>query len=264
MQTNDGVLRGVSYADINGAVGFLNGTASWRLKAEAGKVTRYSDGGTGYALWDEQSFSPSDYLPLTGGTLSGNLVANGGIITAGLAGGSYGIVQLNAGPSGYNDLRFSDNGVATWTLREDHATDKIYLYNRDDTGGILGAVWSAARSTGVMEIPSLTTGGAQVWASGKIPVAAWQLAADGTKRFHFGNNGTTYIEAPNSLIEFRNGSDAWMARVNNGTIYSTGEMYAQSTLRVIRHATSRSSGNITFSTAAPSGGADGDIWFVYT
>jgi hypothetical protein len=122
-----------------------------------GATTRYVDVGLSNTLNSAQSYTNGYALPLTGGTVSGNLTVGDG------SGGRQ--IIINGVASSFRTLFYQSNGANRWHLRTNSTpesgsnvgSDWNLTRYADDGVTSLGAVISAIRSTGVVNIPSLTT-----------------------------------------------------------------------------------------------------------
>ena len=68
----------VSSGTVNGVTTnhWFVGTGNLGVLRSGGALKRF-DGTASYNIWDESNFTPGNYLPLTGGTLTGDLAING-------------------------------------------------------------------------------------------------------------------------------------------------------------------------------------------
>ncbi|WP_158798093.1 hypothetical protein [Pedobacter sp. L105] len=80
---------------------------------------------TWYSLWHTGNFSPGNYLPLAGGTLTGSLYANGQVVSSSYVQGNRGIFGYDAGSAG-------TVGASNWF----HSSGATGWYNDTYGGGI--------------------------------------------------------------------------------------------------------------------------------
>ncbi|RVU03493.1 hypothetical protein EOE18_15330 [Novosphingobium umbonatum] len=321
LQTSDGVVRGSFYANKTNQVGLLNSAGGWRLICNTERFYRNTDAGVTYGLWDEGNFTPSSYLPLTGGTLTGSLQLASAWGWNGFQSGTgdgaswttyntsmkiwwgLGMMTYDGSINGYYDARqglwnvkggYQVNGNAVW-----HAGTLTPL-DRNTGGTMIGPLTLAGDPSGSLQAatkqyvdnglsgkqaslgftPVRQGGGSGQtnntvfigWtASGKLGLQIdvtsfgtnWPLDIQG-------NAGTvTSITSTQvtSALGYTPANGSNYLPLTGGTIAGnlnvTGALSVQGKALAYR-LDGRSSSGITFSTAAPSGGSDGDLWFTYT
>jgi len=98
-------------------------------------------------VWDDVNFNPNNYLPITGGTLTGNLSTNSGFVTS----SPIALVFRNSS----NILRWELDRDAPETGSNSGSNLTLYRYN--DDGSYLGTFLSMNRATGMSTFGSSVT-----------------------------------------------------------------------------------------------------------
>jgi hypothetical protein len=156
----------------------VSGAASFTSATATGFTVRPTFNGN--TPWDSGNLTPSNYLPLVGGTLSGNLA-----IVAASAGA---VVNISRVAGQYGTLGFQTAGVNRWNFQVNaeaesgsNAGSTLSLYALSDTGTVLGSVFNVVRATQVMALNQRPTfAGNTPWDSGNLTPANYLPLAGGT------------------------------------------------------------------------------------
>jgi hypothetical protein len=111
----DAIDSGVKAASTTATAAVINGTSAtdsitmnWQGTYNPTDLS-FAIAGTGYAtFWHSANFTPSNYVPVAGGTMTGALVANGGATMGGPLYANSGI-QVNGGSYGFSSGTFLQN-----------------------------------------------------------------------------------------------------------------------------------------------------------
>jgi hypothetical protein len=126
----DGVSTFANNAQFNAPVTFTSvGASNFAVRPTFGSATP----------WDSANFNPSNYLPLTGGTLTGPVKVSGAAGTARMT-------------------LYETNGIARWSTGTDvspengsNSGSNWVLQSYSDTGADLNTVWTISRATGQVQ-----------------------------------------------------------------------------------------------------------------
>lgn len=213
----------------------------------------------GSEAWHTGNFNPNKYLPLAGGTMTGNILMSGG------GGSGNGLMSGNGDGASYltNNLKISSwYGIGFGPSITGHAVPageySHWFDTRSGNAGIRGAITVGGRAT-VGDIYSngwLRTIGERGWYNetygGGIYMAdstyvrvynskafycnGNEIVLEGyspTMRFYDNTWGNRYIHANDSLIGFLSDSFNWSFRVDNdGNAIATGNVTAYSDIRL--------------------------------
>ena len=151
-----------------------------------------NNGGNNYGVWHSGNFHPGDYLPLTGGTLTGNLYisrtnGNSGIVSVGNANGSIELLT-------YNNRGVYDRTADHWLI----GTDGTYTFLLGGNVGIgkttpsakLDVVGNIAAKHTSGEVLTLDSSASYTCTQFKVgSTAKWSVGADSSKFYFYSNNG---------------------------------------------------------------------------
>jgi hypothetical protein len=107
-----------------------------------------------------------DYLPLTGGTVTGNFTVSAAIP----------FLTINSTDTQYSALRFQRNDVSRFELQLLGSED-IALYSYSDTGAFIGEIFTIGRNSRVMDfVFAPTVAGAPIVMMTELDVANDRIA----------------------------------------------------------------------------------------
>lgn len=224
-------------------------------------------------------------LNLSGGTLTGNLSVQGAM-NVGTNDGTQTLALGLTSESGEKRFRLRNNQWTTGTDLVVSSSSKSYgFYNRDRTNWDLlinGSTGAISNITSASIINGLTVGG-ELETNGRFliqsagPTQWWQDTDHRSFGIHTNNNIAYFMRSSVNGTSWTgqeiNGRWPLQMNLNDGNIFAASTIEAQALVtrdKITRsgqgaylhyNTASRQSGRITVSTATPSGGSNGDVWF---
>ena len=131
---------------------FYNGNADWYVTNK--------DWGVGYKIWHEGNFTPSNYLPLSGGTITGELFVSS-------TSNNRAKISLISYADVPNNLVFGSNGEYHWSITSRDSVEGRYIGLYNNKVGSNGWVFKANFDNRVLDfMNNPTVNGSSIWHSG--------------------------------------------------------------------------------------------------
>ena len=193
----------LSGGTFSGAVSFTGTTTFSNTNTFTG-ATGFSARPTfnGATPWDSANLTPSNYLPLGGGTMTGALSLS--------FAAAY--VSINAAAAGQQSrVNFTTNGSARWGIGKNSDAESgsnvgssFFINRYDDTGTLVDSAVSIARATGIMSLTARPVfAGNLAWDAGNLNPANFVSTAGAVT---FGGQTTVAYSGATSMLNDTSGT----------------------------------------------------------